>query len=81
MPPASLDLDLFRGLVPLAVHESASLYSERKAGLVRAAVDVAETLDVALASLLDNTKLRAILEQVGGGGPRGGPWCPPPPGA
>jgi hypothetical protein len=62
---AEASLDLFRGLVPLAVHEASSLYSERKAALVRAAAEAGDTLDTSLASLLDTTKLRALMDQVG----------------
>jgi len=58
--------DLFRGLVPAEVHASASLYSERKAALVRAALDAAETVDASAESVVDGSKLRRLLEQVRG---------------
>lgn len=45
--------DLFIKLVPLSVHESASVYSEEKAKLVRAEVERADTADGEVRSALD----------------------------
>ncbi|GAA6031348.1 hypothetical protein JCM8097_005612 [Rhodosporidiobolus ruineniae] len=53
--------DLFTRLIPLAVHEAASLYSEEKAQLVRAEVDRVELADEELASALEYMGLPASL--------------------
>ncbi len=45
--------DLFIKLVPLSVHESASVYSEEKAKLVRAEVERTDTADGEVRSALD----------------------------
>lgn len=45
--------DMFIRLVPLSVHESASVYSEEKAKVVRGEVERAENADVEIKSALD----------------------------
>ena len=45
--------DIFVKLIPLSVHESASVYSEEKAKLVRKEVENAESADVEVSSALD----------------------------
>ncbi|OBZ76296.1 Vacuolar protein-sorting protein BRO1 [Grifola frondosa] len=45
--------DLFIRLIPLSVHESASVYSEEKAKLVRGEVEKADNADVEVKSALD----------------------------
>ncbi|KAL0945953.1 hypothetical protein HGRIS_012231 [Hohenbuehelia grisea] len=67
--------DLFIRLVPLSVHESASVYSEEKAKLVRAEVENAEAAEGEVRSALDSlgikdglVRFRAMAEgEVGGG--------------
>ncbi|TDL27807.1 BRO1-domain-containing protein [Rickenella mellea] len=46
--------DLFVKLIPLSVHESASVYSEEKAKLVRAETERAETADIEVRSAIDS---------------------------
>ncbi|SJL10158.1 related to Vacuolar protein-sorting protein BRO1 [Armillaria ostoyae] len=66
--------DLFLRLVPLSVHESASVYSEEKAKLVRGEVEKAEGAEGEVRSVLDGlgikdglTRFRAMAEgEVGG---------------
>ncbi|GAA5822940.1 hypothetical protein JCM3770_002181 [Rhodotorula araucariae] len=59
--------DLFMRLVPLAVHEAASLYSEEKAKLVRAEAERAELADEELASALEYMGLPASLARFQSG--------------
>lgn len=53
--------DLFIKLIPLSVHESASVYSEEKAKLVRGEVERAETADGEVRSALDDMGVKAGL--------------------
>ena len=53
--------DLFIKLVPLSVHESASVYSEEKAKLVRAEVERAETAEGEVRSALDALGVKSGL--------------------
>jgi hypothetical protein len=53
--------DIFVKLVPLAVHESASVYSEEKAKLVRAEVERTESAEVEVRSALEHLGLPAVL--------------------
>ncbi|EIW79638.1 BRO1-domain-containing protein [Coniophora puteana RWD-64-598 SS2] len=46
--------DIFLKLIPLSVHESASVYSEEKAKLVRSEVENAESADVEVRSALES---------------------------
>jgi tyrosine-protein phosphatase non-receptor type 23 len=59
--------DLFAKLVPLSVHESASLYSEEKAKLVRSEVERVELADEELASALEYMGLPASLARFQSG--------------
>lgn len=66
--------DLFIKLIPLSVHESASVYSEEKAKLVRAEVENAESAEVEVRSALEAlgvkeglARYRAIVEGGVGG--------------
>ncbi|KAK7036694.1 bck1-like resistance to osmotic shock [Paramarasmius palmivorus] len=66
--------DIFIRLVPLSVHESASVYSEEKAKLVRGEVENAESAEVQVRSALESlgvkeglVRFRAMAEgEVGG---------------
>lgn len=66
--------DMFLRLIPLSVHESASVYSEEKAKLVRGEVEKAEEAEAELKSALDSlaikeglVRFKAIAEgEVGG---------------
>lgn len=60
--------DLFVRLVPLSVHESASMYSEEKAKLARQEAEKAELGDVELAAALEYMGLPASLERFRTGG-------------
>jgi tyrosine-protein phosphatase non-receptor type 23 len=53
--------DLFVRLIPLSVHESASVYSEEKAKLVRGEVEKADTADVQVRSAVDAAGIREGL--------------------
>ena len=53
--------DIFARLVPLSVHESASLYSEEKAKVVRAQVEASELADSELVTALEYMNLPASL--------------------
>ncbi|GAA6016188.1 hypothetical protein JCM11491_003763 [Sporobolomyces phaffii] len=55
--------DLFTKLVPLSVHESASMYSEEKAKLVRAEQERVELADEELSSALEYMGLPASLQR------------------
>ncbi|GAA5864942.1 hypothetical protein JCM8547_004243 [Rhodosporidiobolus lusitaniae] len=59
--------DLFQRLVPLSVHESASLYSEEKAKLVRSEAERVELADEELASALEYMGLPASLARFQSG--------------
>ncbi|KAG6849355.1 hypothetical protein H0H93_009138, partial [Arthromyces matolae] len=67
--------EMFSKLLPLSVHESASVYSEEKAKLVRSEVEATEAADVSAQSALESlgvrsglTRYRAMAEgRVGGG--------------
>ena len=66
--------DMFQRLIPLSVHESASVYSEEKAKLVRGEVEKADEAEAEVKSALDAmgvkeglVRFRAIAEgEVGG---------------
>lgn len=53
--------DIFIRLIPLSVHESASVYSEEKAKLVRGEVENAELAEVEFKSVLDGMGIREGL--------------------
>lgn len=55
--------DIFIKLVPLSVHESASVYSEEKAKLVRAEVENAEAAEGKARSIIDGMGIRKGLTQ------------------
>ena len=66
--------DLFIKLIPLSVHESASVYSEEKAKLVRAEVERADSAESEVRSSLDAMgvkdgllRFKAIVEQSAAG--------------
>ena len=67
--------DLFVKLVPLSVHESASVYSEEKAKLVRGEVEKSDTADNEYRAALDSLgvreglgRYRAMVEGIVAGG-------------
>ncbi|KAM0751246.1 BRO1-domain-containing protein [Meredithblackwellia eburnea MCA 4105] len=60
--------DLFAKLVPLSVHESASLYSEEKAKLVRAESDKSDLADGELVAALEFMGLPGSLDRFRTGG-------------
>lgn len=69
-----IGVDMFIRLVPLSVHESASVYSEEKAKLVRGEVEKADNAEVEVKSALDAlgikqglARFRAIAEGGVGG--------------
>ncbi|KAK7032954.1 BRO1 domain-containing protein [Favolaschia claudopus] len=71
----TIGADFFARLVPLSVHESASVYSEEKAKLVRGEVEQAETADVEAKSFLEGLhvvkgleRFRSMLQDNGRGG-------------
>ncbi|KAG8886902.1 bck1-like resistance to osmotic shock [Tulasnella sp. 332] len=67
--------DLFAKLVPLSVHESASVYSEEKAKLVRSEVEKAEVADGDARAALDSMGLPGSLRkwrEIVSGGSNGG---------
>lgn len=53
--------DLFIRLIPLSVHESASVYSEEKAKLVRGEVEKAEEVAAEMRSVIDSLGVKAGL--------------------
>ncbi|KAH8829239.1 BRO1-like domain-containing protein [Flagelloscypha sp. PMI_526] len=55
--------DIFIRLIPLSVHESASVYSEEKAKLVRGEVENAELAEVEAKSVLDGMGIREGLSR------------------
>ena len=59
--------DIFQKIVPMSVTESASLYDEEKAKLVRAESENAETANGEMAASLDYLKLPESLEVLKGG--------------
>lgn len=59
--------DIFQKIVPMAVTESASLYDEEKAKLVRAEAEKAETANDEMAASLDYLKLPGSLNILKGG--------------
>ncbi|KAI4194184.1 MAG: hypothetical protein LQ348_002693 [Seirophora lacunosa] len=59
--------DIFQKLVPMSVTESASLYDEEKAKLVRAEAEKVETANGEMAASLDYLKLPESLQILKGG--------------
>ena len=59
--------DIFQKIVPMAVTESASLYDEEKAKLVRAEAEKVETANDEMATSLDYLKLPGSLNVLKGG--------------
>ncbi|MCJ1434579.1 bck1-like resistance to osmotic shock [Xylographa pallens] len=59
--------DIFQRIVPIAVTESASLYDEEKAKLIRAEAEKAETANDEMAAGLDYLKLPGSLNVLKGG--------------
>lgn len=59
--------DIFQRIVPMSVTESASLYDEEKAKLVRAEAERVETADGEMAASLDYLKLPGSLNILKGG--------------
>ncbi|KAK5167076.1 bck1-like resistance to osmotic shock [Saxophila tyrrhenica] len=59
--------DIFQRIVPMSVTESASLYDEEKAKLIRAEAERCETADDELATSLDYLKLPGSLNILKGG--------------
>ena len=55
--------DLFAKLIPLSVHESASVYSEEKAKIVRAEVEKAENIEGEIRVGLDSVGVKAGLSR------------------
>ncbi|KAJ7254684.1 BRO1-like domain-containing protein [Mycena haematopus] len=71
----TIGADFFGRLVPLSVHESASVYSEEKAKLVRGEVERADTAEGEAKSFLDGLhvvqgleRFRGMLQDGGGDG-------------
>ncbi|KAJ6567662.1 BRO1-like domain-containing protein [Mycena vulgaris] len=71
----TIGADFFGRLVPLSVHESASVYSEEKAKLVRGEVERADTAEGEAKSFLDGLRVvpglerfRGMLQDTGAGG-------------
>ncbi|KAF7377714.1 BRO1 domain-containing protein [Mycena sanguinolenta] len=62
----TIGADFFGRLVPLSVHESASVYSEEKAKLVRGEVEAADTAEVEAKSFLENLHIAQGLERFRG---------------
>jgi hypothetical protein len=59
--------DIFQKIVPMAVTESASLYDEEKAKLVRAETERVETANSEMAASLDYLRLPGALQVLKGG--------------
>jgi hypothetical protein len=59
--------DIFQKIVPMSVTESASLYDEEKAKLVRAETERVETADSEMAASLDYLRLPGALQVLKGG--------------
>ncbi|KAJ7713471.1 BRO1-domain-containing protein [Mycena maculata] len=62
----TIGADFFARLVPLSVHESASVYSEEKAKLVRGEVERADTAEGEARSFLDGLRVVPGLERFRG---------------
>ncbi|KAJ6466980.1 BRO1-like domain-containing protein [Mycena sanguinolenta] len=62
----TIGADFFGRLVPLSVHESASVYSEEKAKVVRGEVERADTAEVEAKSFLENLHITQGLERFRG---------------
>lgn len=74
--------DIFQKIVPMSVTESASLYDEEKAKLIRAEAENVETANGEMAASLDYLKLPASLSILKGGMEQGSTvddefraWC------
>ncbi|TVY41679.1 Vacuolar protein-sorting protein [Lachnellula occidentalis] len=59
--------DIFQKIVPMSVTESASLYDEEKAKLIRAETERAETANGEMAASLDYLRLPGALQVLKGG--------------
>lgn len=59
--------DIFQKIVPMSVTESASLYDEEKAKLIRAEAERAETANSEMAASLDYLRLPGALQVLKGG--------------
>lgn len=59
--------DIFQKIVPMSITESASLYDEEKAKLVRAEAEAVETANGEMAASLDYLKLPSSLNVLKGG--------------
>ncbi|KNC98241.1 uncharacterized protein SPPG_06641 [Spizellomyces punctatus DAOM BR117] len=62
--PKIIGPDIFQRLVPLSVHESASLYSEEKAKLLRSQQERVEAANGELQATLDSMNLVATLDKL-----------------
>ncbi|KAJ3016455.1 bck1-like resistance to osmotic shock [Thoreauomyces humboldtii] len=62
--PKIIGADIFQKLVPLAVHESASLYSEEKAKLLRAEQERVDNANGELQASLESMNLVATLDKL-----------------
>ncbi|KAI9003605.1 BRO1-like domain-containing protein [Gaertneriomyces semiglobifer] len=62
--PKIIGPDIFQKLVPLSVHESASLYSEEKAKLLRGEQAKAETADDDLQATIASLDLMATIDKL-----------------
>ncbi|KAJ7083734.1 BRO1-like domain-containing protein [Mycena belliarum] len=60
----TIGADFFGRLVPLSVHESASVYSEEKAKLVRGEVERADTAEGEAKSFIDGLRVMSGLERI-----------------
>ena len=58
-----LGADLLQSLIPLSVHESASLYSEEKAKMVRAESAAVASADAEVAAAIDSLCLPGVLDR------------------
>ena len=56
--------DFFLRLVPLSVHESASVYSEEKGKLVRGEVEKADSAEGEARSALDGLGVMALMQEL-----------------
>ena len=56
--------DLFAKLVPMAVHEAASFYSEEKAKLLRTQVDLVNSADDAVTKTIEVLDIAGLLKEV-----------------
>ncbi|KAL7747549.1 bck1-like resistance to osmotic shock [Sorochytrium milnesiophthora] len=55
--------DIFASLIPLAVHEKASMYSEEKAKILRVQSEALDTVETEVTSALESMGLPAALEK------------------